>query len=80
MRVSEHKRAVRNMSSTPEIAKHVMDLDHRMDWEAAQMLDREVNYFKRTFKEAWHSKASNSVNILRNRVCQMVDDAWASLF
>ena len=75
VRVSEHKRAVRNLSTSSEIANHSFHLDHRINWEAAEILDREPNCQKRLFKEAWHSRVYKS----GNRVFESVDDAWASL-
>ena len=74
-RLKEHKRAVRNFSTSSEIANHVLDNDHRIDWDNAGILDRESCHFKRLFKEAWHSKVCNS----GNRVFFDLDNAWCPL-
>jgi hypothetical protein len=72
IRVSEHKRAVRTMASTSEIASHVLDTGHSINWDAAVRIDRDRGFFKRRFKEAWHTRKHAS----SNRVFHDLDSAW----
>ena len=72
-RVKEHKRKVKGMEVTSsEIAKHVMDTGHLMEWTGARILEREVTYGKRIFKEAWWTRRLNA----ENRTKQVISDAW----
>ena len=75
-RLAEHKRAVRQWSTSSEIAKHVMEEGHSVDWEAASIVAREGCYRKRIFKEAWFTKVHRS----SNRVFTQVDETWDRLF
>ena len=75
-RLTEHKRAVRGCSSSSEIARHVWEKGHQMDWEREVVLLRERNYYRRIFKEAWFSRAYES----GNRTFHELDQAWFPLF
>ena len=74
-RVQEHKRAVRNWSRSSEIANHVEETGHRVNWEGATTLTKESSHFQRVFKEACFSRSHNS----GNRVFHQLDSAWDSL-
>ena len=71
-RVQEHKRAVRTWSQSSEIANHVVETGHHMNWEGATVLTKEGNHFHRVFKEAWLSRVHSS----GNRVFHQLDSAW----
>ena len=73
-RVSEHKRAVRSLEERSELAMHVAETGHGVDWAGVRMVDRERDYFKRGFKEAWWTLVFNSKNRTR---CE-VSDVWRS--
>ena len=75
-RVAEHRRAVKNFALSSEIANHVLETGHRMDWEGASSLARERGCFRRRFKEAWFSKFYSS----SNRTFHDLDPAWDDLF
>jgi hypothetical protein len=75
-RLTEHKRAVRNCSSSSEIATHVWSGGHRMNWAGAEVLARDRGHFKRVFKEAWFTRALAS----GNRTFHDLDPAWSTLF
>ena len=71
-RMMEHRRAARNFDGTSELAVHVAETGHRVDWSGMSVVDKEVDYFKRGFKEAWWS----SVHKSRNRTRCEVSDVW----
>jgi hypothetical protein len=71
-RLKEHRRAVRNFSSTSELVSHMLSTDHRIDWEGAKVICREPFYNKRIFKEAWFTSKYHS----SNRVFHTLDAAW----
>ena len=73
-RIKEHKRAVSKLSTSSEIANHSIEADHRIDWEKAEVLDRESWHSKRLFKEAWYTQKYSS----SNRVFSEIDRAWLS--
>jgi len=75
-RLSEHRRAVRRFAVSSEVANHVTDSGHDMDWESALTLDSESHFRKRVFKEAWFSRKYDS----GNRVFCELDDVWKSFF
>ena len=74
-RLSEHRRAVRNLSTFSEISNHVLNSGHVMNWEGAKVLTFEGNHMKRLFKESWFSRTHNN----GNRVFYDLDNAWDSL-
>ena len=74
-RLTEHRRAVKNFSSSSEIANHVLDADHRVDWEGAEILNFEDCHQKRIFKESWFTRIHNS----GNRVFYDLNSAWSAL-
>ena len=74
-RISEHKRAVANCQSNSEVASHVWERDHEIDWEGVSVLARESGKFRRWFKEAWFTRAQRS----GNRTFHELDKAWFEL-
>ena len=70
-RMLEHKRAVRRFEETSEIAMHVAETGHRMDWTSAGVIDKEKDYFKRGFKESWWSSVYASSNRTRCEVSKV---------
>ena len=75
-RISEHKRAVRVFHPNSEVAHHVHEENHAMDWDSVRILGREEGRFKRIFKEAWHTKSFSA----GNRVFTQIDPEWNLLF
>ena len=62
-RVKEHVRAVATEDKNSLLAKHCAETQHSFDFEQTQIIDREKQWHKRLFLEAWHSVAdSNSIN------------------
>ena len=74
-RVAEHKRAVRDWVTSSEIANHVAETGHAMNWEASAILSLESHHFRRVFKEAWFTRVQGS----GNRVFHELDGAWGPL-
>ena len=74
-RMVEHRRAVREHKETSEIASHVTDTGHRMDWTGALVLEREKEYFKRGCKESWWTAFYGS----GNRTRWTLSEAWSDL-
>ena len=71
-RLVEHKRAVREWKETSEIAVHVAETRHTMDWTGTLVVDREKEYFKRGCKESWWTSFFGS----GNRTRSSLSDAW----
>ena len=64
IRLQEHKHAVINGDSKNGIATHVMEDDHRIQWEEAQVVASEPQLTRRKIKEFLHiRKTSNSMNL-----------------
>jgi len=74
-RINEHKRAVRQWSVSSEVATHVSETGHGINWEMAENLSHEPFHFRRIFKESWFSKVHGS----GNRVFHDLDVAWNGL-
>ena len=54
-RIKEHKRAVeRGNTEMSAIAEHAWRNDHRVDWEAVDVLDVNTEWYKRCVIESWH--------------------------
>ena len=63
-RLTEHKAAVRRGDRNNGIAVHASDHDHRVDWEAARVLEQEPRYWKRRTLEAIHiMRHGNTTNL-----------------
>ena len=74
-RMKEHQRMIRNFEmERSEIAAHCHNEDHRMNWQAAETLTKERNWFKRQVKEAIWSERKKSFNRRRE-----ISTAWASM-
>ena len=71
-RIGEHRRAVRRLAASSEIANHVLETGHQMDWSNPECLSRESSHFGRLFKEAWFSQKFKS----GNRVFYDLDPTW----
>ena len=74
-RLTEHKRAVSQFVTSSEVANHVLETGHVMDWDKAECLSHESSYSRRLFKEAWFSRVYES----GNRVFHDLDAAWNTL-
>ena len=53
-RLTEHKAAVRRGDQKNGVAVHVQNNDHRVDWEAAHVIEQEPWYWPRRVREAIH--------------------------
>ena len=63
-RLTEHKAAVRRGDRNNGIAVYAWDHDHRVDWEAARVLEQEPCYWKRRTLEAIHIMShGNTTNL-----------------
>lgn len=51
-RITEHKYAVKMNNQKNRIAVHAWDSDHRPDWDAADIVEKEPHYLKRRVLEA----------------------------
>ena len=60
VRLKEHKRAVRMDNQNNGIAVHANKTLHAIQWDSAEVLEQESNWYKRKFKEALHIKNENS--------------------
>jgi hypothetical protein len=73
VRKKEHERAVKKANiDSSEVARHVWEEGHRLDWAASGPLDQEGRWKRRQIKEAyWSQKFSSS-----NKVFYTLSDAW----
>lgn len=77
-RLTEHKAAVRRGDRKNGIAVHVQDHDHRVDWEAAQVIEQEprLPYWPRRIREAIH--IANRDGATTNLDCGLsLDSIWS---
>jgi len=52
-RINEHKRAIKfQRPEQSALCEHLINLDHRIDWEGAVVLRQEKDYWKRIFTES----------------------------
>ena len=63
-RIKEHQRAVRNGDENASaIAEHAWGCHHHIDWEAAEVVDSNPDWYPRCLMESWHiHKEPNSMN------------------
>ena len=73
-RLTEHKAAVRRGDRNNGIAVHAWDHDHRVDWEAARVLEQEPRYWKRQTLEAIHIMRHGNTTNLDCRL--MLNSIW----
>ena len=74
-RLTEHKGAVRRGDSKNGIAVHVQKHDHRVNWEAAKVIDQEQRYWPRRIREALHIAKKEGLST--NLDCGLnIDSIW----
>ena len=72
-RQKEHARAIRDMDiDRSEIAKHMMETGHRVDPQAASIIDRESDWRRRVAKEAFWTRNLGS----KNKVKHDIGTSW----
>ena len=54
-RLTEHKRATRNVDANNHMAVHHQLTNHNIDWDSAQCLTYSTNYFQRLTLESWYT-------------------------
>ena len=52
IRLTEHKRAVKNDNINNDIAEHHLHTDHRIDWDSAECVTYSSDYYKRLILES----------------------------
>ena len=64
-RKKEHMKAIRDVDvARSEVARHVFESDHRVDFERMEVIDRERCWRKRIVKEAlWTKRHASSYNV-----------------
>ena len=62
-RLKEHQRHCRNGDTDKSaVALHGWSLNHRIDWDSSDVIDREDRLFQRRVKEALHIRRTNNFN------------------
>ena len=56
-RITEHKRAVRNVDRNNGLAVHIAETEHEIRWDEAEVICREEQWTKRKIKEGLQIKA-----------------------
>lgn len=78
-RIAEHRRASTKPQLDTPIFKHILETDHSFNFEKPEVLDIEVNYFRRTTSEMIHINAQTSgVNIKED--FEKLNSAYTPLF
>lgn len=54
-RAREHQRACAKNDKNSKVAQHANKESHTFDFEGISIVDKEINWHKRVFLEAWHS-------------------------
>ena len=63
VRISEHKRSVKNMDRKSAIAAHIMEnLDHQIQWKDSRIKEFEMNWYKRVKEALWIKISTNCLN------------------
>ena len=63
-RLTEHTYAVKRNDRKNGLAVHAWDLEHRPNWDAAEVLETEGHYWKRRVLEAlWIQKIPQNCNL-----------------
>ena len=53
IRLTEHKRATRNGDLNNNIAEHLLQTNHRIDWDSAECVIYSTDYYQRATLESW---------------------------
>ena len=69
--LTEHKRATRNGDANNHIAVHHQLTNHNIDWDSAQCLTHNTNYFQRLTLKSWYTNLEQTP---LNR-CQQLPDS-----
>ena len=77
VRLKEHKRAVCTQLSTNGIAVHVNQTGHDIEWNSAQVLERESKWWKRRYKEALRIQAESTTMNLDQGL--QLNSIWSTL-
>lgn len=63
-RIEQHKRDIKKFEGKTGLSKHIVDSQHKVNWDGVQILDTESNNYKRSFLEMYHITRNNkSLNI-----------------
>ena len=74
LRLTEHKRAVKNKDPNNGLAVHVNITNHTILWNSAEVLTTEPNWSKRKVKEALYIKRTkNTLNLDQGYI---LDNVW----
>jgi len=75
-RVKEHRNNIRmDPSKHSVVTEHIIKENHTFDWDNAQILDTENNFYKRLISETIHIKEhKNSINL--NKDTELLDVAY----
>ena len=60
VRVKEHRRAVESGNTDAStVAEHALKSDHRVIWEAVEIVDASTEFYRRCMIESWHIQSKN---------------------
>jgi len=78
-RIAEHRNNIKSVSSKHSvITEHMLEFDHKFDWENIQILDAESNYYKRCVSEMLHIKEQpNGLNAQSDT--ELLDDSYFNI-
>ena len=67
-RITEHKRSVRYGQETSAIFQHIMNEEHRIEWEQSELIYKSSCVYKRKIIEAAAIKQMNNFNISEGQI------------
>lgn len=61
-RLDEHKRSIKyQRPEKSALCQHTISMDHRINWNEAEILKLESDYSKRLFAESWYINSKSHV-------------------
>ena len=64
-RVKEHEQAVQGNTDTSAVVEHVWNKGHSVDWEDVEVLDMNMEWYKRCVVESWHLQSEQAAMKLK---------------
>ena len=61
-RLTEHRRATKNVDNKNNIAEHHLQTDHRIDWDSAECISFSTDYYQRLTLESWFTNERHSTD------------------
>jgi hypothetical protein len=78
-RLKQHQRAVEKEDEKNAIFRHIKETGHEMDWEGANIVEKEKNWYRRRVLESMHIKKVNKEGgHMNHNVGMKISTVWES--